>query len=235
MERACRRSASTRQLTQPVRRRIGCVSCRVEATIPSLASLPVLFYSEDMLVAAWIAFLFVMLFLLGSAVGSFLNVCIVRLPQGRSLIRPASCCGHCHKPIRSRDNIPLLSYWLLRGRCRDCGAPFSMRYFWIELLTGFLFVLIYHFAIARNIHHFEVWSWYENDYEGVLNRVFDAQLWLVFVFHALLVCFLIVAVMCDVGASSRALLRDAVGHFAGTSGLAAVSLAVARSAVEGRR
>jgi leader peptidase (prepilin peptidase)/N-methyltransferase len=149
-----------------------------------------------MLVAVWTFLVLFLLFLLGSAVGSFLNVCIVRLPQGRSLIRPASCCGHCHTPIRSRDNIPLLSYWLLHGRCRACGTPFSMRYFWIELLTGVLFVLIYHFEIARNIHHFEVWSWYENDYEYVLMRMFDAQRWLVFSAHALLGCFLIVATMC---------------------------------------
>jgi leader peptidase (prepilin peptidase)/N-methyltransferase len=149
-----------------------------------------------MIVAVGTAFLFVTLFLLGSAVGSFLNVCIVRLPQGRSLIRPASCCGHCQTAIRSRDNIPLVSYWLLRGRCRACGAPFSMRYFWIELLTGLLFVLIYHIEIARNIHRFETWAWYENDYESVLMRMFDAQLWTVFAVHALLGCFLIVATMC---------------------------------------
>ena len=78
-------------------------------------------YSDGMLVVIWMVFLLVMLFLLGSAVGSFLNVCIVRLPQGRSLIRPASSCGQCGKAIRMQDNIPLLSYWLLRGRCRACA------------------------------------------------------------------------------------------------------------------
>ena len=149
-----------------------------------------------MFVVVWIVFVLLMLFLLGSAVGSFLNVCIVRLPQGRSLIRPASCCGECHTPIRSRDNVPLLSYWLLRGRCRACGAPFSMRYFWIELLTGACFVLIYHFEIVRNIHHFEIWSWYDDDYVAVLMRMFDAQRWLVFSARALLACFLIVGTMC---------------------------------------
>src|SRR6185437_5650814 len=115
-----------------------------------------------MLVTVWIIFLLVMLFLLGSTVGSFLNVCIVRLPQGRSLIRPASSCGQCGQPIRVQDNIPLLSYWLLRGRCRACGATFSMRYFWIELLTGLVFVLLYYLEIGRNIHHFQIFSGYEN-------------------------------------------------------------------------
>jgi hypothetical protein len=87
-----------------------------------------------MLGVIWITLLLVFLFSLGSAVGSFLNVCIVRLPEGRSLIHPGSCCSHCHKPIRMEDNLPLVSYWVLRGRCRACGAPFSMRYFWVELL-----------------------------------------------------------------------------------------------------
>ncbi|HTU93861.1 MAG TPA: prepilin peptidase [Gemmataceae bacterium] len=155
-----------------------------------------LLYNDSMLVAAWIAFLLIMLLLLGSAVGSFLNVCIVRLPQGRSLIRPASSCGQCGKSIRWQDNIPLVSYWRLRGRCRACGAPFSMRYFWIELLTGFLFILIYHLEIAHNIHHFQVWAWYNDDYEYALMQMFDPRQWLVFSTHAVLGCLLIVATAC---------------------------------------
>jgi leader peptidase (prepilin peptidase) / N-methyltransferase len=153
------------------------------------------FYSDGMLVAMWIVLLFALLFLLGSTVGSFLNVCIVRLPQGRSLIRPASCCGQCGKPIRWQDNIPLLSYWLLRGRCRACGAAFSKRYFWIELLTGLVFVLIYYLEIASNIHHFRILSGYENDYEYLLMKMFWPRPWLVFAVHAVLSCFLIVTTM----------------------------------------
>lgn len=148
-----------------------------------------------MLVVAWTAFLLVMLFVLGSAVGSFLNVCIVRLPQGRSLIRPASCCGQCGKRILVSDNIPLLSYWLLRGRCRACGAPFSMRYFWIELLTGLVFVLIYYLEIIRNIHHFEMLAWYDSYSEFVMMGMFKLRPWLVFAVRALLACFLIVTAM----------------------------------------
>lgn len=148
-----------------------------------------------MLIAVWIVFLLVMLFLLGSAVGSFLNVCIVRLPRGRSLVRPASCCGQCGKPIRWQDNIPLLSYWRLHGRCRACGAVFSIRYFWIELLTGIVFVLIYYLEIGRNVHHFQFLSWYEDDYEYLLMEMFRLRPWLMFAVHALLSCFLIVATM----------------------------------------
>jgi leader peptidase (prepilin peptidase)/N-methyltransferase len=148
-----------------------------------------------MLVASWIAFLLLMLFLLGSTVGSFLNVCIVRLPQGRSLIRPASCCGQCGKPIHWQDNIPLVSYWFLRGRCRACGASFSMRYFWIELMTGIVFVLIYCLEIARNIHHFQMLAWFDRDYEYLLTGMFWPRPWLVFTVHALLASFLIVATL----------------------------------------
>jgi leader peptidase (prepilin peptidase)/N-methyltransferase len=148
-----------------------------------------------MLATVWIVLLLVMLFLLGSSVGSFLNVCIVRLPQGRSLIRPASSCGQCGKLIRWEDNIPLVSYWLLRGRCRACGAPFSMRYFWIELLAGALFVMIYYLEIGRNIHHFQILAWFETDRDYLLIEMFRPRPWLVFTFHALLASFLIVATM----------------------------------------
>jgi prepilin signal peptidase PulO-like enzyme (type II secretory pathway) len=93
----------------------------------------------------WLGYVLLVLFILGSAVGSFLNVCIARLPRGMSLIRPGSHCFACKHPIALRDNLPLLSYWLLGGRCRHCGATFSVRYFCVELFTGLavvgLFVL----------------------------------------------------------------------------------------------
>ncbi len=76
---------------------------------------------------------------LGLAVGSFLNVLIWRLPRNESLSHPASHCPHCDHPIRGYDNVPLLSWALLRAKCRDCGAPISVRYPLIELATGLLF------------------------------------------------------------------------------------------------
>jgi leader peptidase (prepilin peptidase)/N-methyltransferase len=80
---------------------------------------------------------------LGSIIGSFLNVCIVRIPKSMSIVMPASHCPACHKPIRFYDNIPLLSYILLKGTCRFCKAPISFRYFLVELLTPLLLLLFY--------------------------------------------------------------------------------------------
>ncbi|MCG3176237.1 MAG: Type 4 prepilin-like proteins leader peptide-processing enzyme [Candidatus Omnitrophica bacterium] len=81
--------------------------------------------------------------LLGACVGSFLNVCIVRLPEDRSIVFPASHCVACKKPIRWHDNIPVLSYVLLRGRCRDCRAGISWVYPAVELAGAALFALFY--------------------------------------------------------------------------------------------
>ncbi|KPJ52260.1 hypothetical protein AMJ39_08280 [candidate division TA06 bacterium DG_24] len=82
-------------------------------------------------------------FLFGLALGSFVNVVIYRLPRRMSLVRPRSLCPECGTPIRARDNIPLLSYLLLRGRCRDCGARIEARYPLVELAAGLLVVGIY--------------------------------------------------------------------------------------------
>ena len=79
---------------------------------------------------------------LGLIVGSFLNVVIHRLPRGESIVRPGSHCPGCRRPIRAWENIPVLSYLWLRGRCRGCGVRISLRYPAIELLTGGLFVAV---------------------------------------------------------------------------------------------
>jgi leader peptidase (prepilin peptidase)/N-methyltransferase len=76
--------------------------------------------------------------LFGAIWGSFFNVCIARIPEGQSVVRPGSRCGSCGAPVRARDNVPVLSYFLLRGRCRDCGAPFSARYPVVEALAALI-------------------------------------------------------------------------------------------------
>src|SRR5438876_35784 len=80
-------------------------------------------------------------FALGACIGSFLNVCIYRLPQDESVLRPASRCPGCGTPIAWRDNIPLLSWFLLGARCRACRASIPARYPLVEAATGALAVL----------------------------------------------------------------------------------------------
>ena len=75
-------------------------------------------------------------FVLGAVVGSFLNVCIVRWPQGASVVRPRSRCPGCGVGIAWYDNIPIVSWVALRGRCRSCGAAIAIRYPLVELLAG---------------------------------------------------------------------------------------------------
>lgn len=81
-------------------------------------------------------------FFLGLIVGSFLNVCIYRLPRNISIIRPPSSCPICNTPIKPWDNIPILSYLLLKGKCRKCGESISIRYPIVELLNGILYLSV---------------------------------------------------------------------------------------------
>lgn len=86
----------------------------------------------------------VIAFLLGSCIGSFLNVVIYRVPLGMSVNEPKrSFCPHCKSPIPMRRNIPLFSWLLLRGKCADCGAPIAFRYFAVELLTALMFMAVW--------------------------------------------------------------------------------------------
>lgn len=90
-------------------------------------------------------------FVFGTVVGSFLNVCIARIPAGKSVVYPPSACPQCGARIRPWDNVPLLSFLWLRGRCRDCGTPISWRYPLVEVLTGALF--------ATNLWMFGLTPW----------------------------------------------------------------------------
>jgi leader peptidase (prepilin peptidase)/N-methyltransferase len=83
-------------------------------------------------------------FIFGATIGSFLNVCIGRIPNGESIIRPPSHCVRCQGAIAFYDNIPLISYLMLRGRCRTCGERFSPRYFLVEFLMGLLTLALYY-------------------------------------------------------------------------------------------
>lgn len=88
-------------------------------------------------------------FVLGAVVGSFLNVCIYRIPAGKSIVSPPSSCPQCGQRIRWYQNVPIFSYLFLLGRCAGCGQKISLRYPLIEMLTGGLFVLVlYSFGLS---------------------------------------------------------------------------------------
>lgn len=87
---------------------------------------------------------YIFIFVLGLIIGSFLNVCIYRIPQEKSIIRPSSRCPSCGVPIKFYDNIPVISYLLLRGKCRSCDTRLSMRYPLVELINAIIYVLVLH-------------------------------------------------------------------------------------------
>jgi len=85
----------------------------------------------------------ILIFILGLVVGSFSNVCIYRIPKNESIIFPASHCPKCRSPIKPLDNIPLLSFILLKGRCRNCKSKISIQYPIVEFLSGLIYLIIY--------------------------------------------------------------------------------------------
>lgn len=91
--------------------------------------------------AVWTIFFF----FFGSLWGSFANVAIYRLPENLSVVRPRSHCKSCKVPVRWYDNIPILSWFILKGKCRACGCAFSFRYPFVEILTGVLFAMAFYF------------------------------------------------------------------------------------------
>ena len=88
-------------------------------------------------------FMNILVFVFGAAVGSFLNVCIYRLPAKTSIVKPSSRCPSCGHPIRYRDNLPIISFILLGGKCRDCKSRISLRYPLVELITAALALILF--------------------------------------------------------------------------------------------
>lgn len=142
------------------------------------------------LLLAW----FGCIFALGAVVGSWLNVCIVRIPYEKSVLWPSSRCGNCFRPVRWYDNIPLISYWILRGRCRSCGETFSMRYFFVELLTGLVFVALFWIEILQNVSNIPLFA---RDEELIAIGALPKQAWFFWMGHAILASFLIVTTVTD--------------------------------------
>jgi leader peptidase (prepilin peptidase)/N-methyltransferase len=98
----------------------------------------------------WATFVVVAVGILGLLVGSFLNVVIYRVPAGKSIVSPPSACPSCGARIRPRDNVPVISWIALRGRCRNCAAPISRRYPLVELATGVLFACVAAWMLSRS-------------------------------------------------------------------------------------
>lgn len=165
----------------------------------------------NMPVILWTAWTFV----LGAAIGSLLNVCVARLPLEKSILWPSSRCGHCLQRIRWYDNVPLLSYWLLRGRCRNCGTSFSVRYFLVELGTGLAFAGLFYLEIIANVHEH---PFFVQQRFNIVNGWVPWQAWVYFAHHAILLSLLIVASVCDLGNREIPLSLTSFGAVVGLIG-----------------
>ena len=139
----------------------------------------------------WIWFIFIFAF--GACIGSFLNVVIYRLPRDKSLVTPPSACPGCEKNIVFYDNIPLLSWLILRGRCRNCKMKISVRYFIVELIMALIFlaVFILYFVVTPPVRSIEVDG-------GVGLEAFVNGGWLMYVAHVLLLASLLAASGIDI-------------------------------------
>jgi leader peptidase (prepilin peptidase)/N-methyltransferase len=142
---------------------------------------------------AFLVFCFGFVFLVGLAIGSFINVCVARLPYEKSLLWPGSHCPLCFQPIRLRDNIPVLSFLLLRGRCRTCGARISWRYPLIELLTALIFVGLFYLEMVANILDLPMIAWHW----GTVPAIPEPESLVVYLHHVILASFLLTASLCD--------------------------------------
>lgn len=142
--------------------------------------------------------LYVTLFVLGAIVGSFVNVWIARLSRDKSVIWPLSSrCGSCFQPIRWYDNLPLISYLVLRGRCRTCGATFSARYLFVELIMAVGFPAIFYLEIVQNIHGIPAFEHAETYLRlNPFNR-WSLPYFFYFLHHALLLSLLVACAGCD--------------------------------------
>ncbi len=151
---------------------------------------PVLDAAVVWVIAVWLA-------VLGGVIGSFLNVVIYRLPEGMNLSVPASHCPKCKKPIRWYDNVPVLSWIVLRGRCRDCRAPISMRYPLVEAVTAGTFGLLAVVEYASGGANLPPLPPVEIAGLPVETERSSTQLYAIYGYHLVLLCTLLCAVMIE--------------------------------------
>jgi leader peptidase (prepilin peptidase)/N-methyltransferase len=164
---------------------------------------------EDIAVIVWVTFAF----MVGATVGSFLNVVVARLPLEKSLIWPGSRCGTCYKPIKVFfDNLPIISYLLLRGRCRHCGTQFSSRYLWVELGTGLCFAALFYLDIFQN---WQQMPHLTQAHREITNGTPPLKAWIYFIVHATLLSFCIATSLCDLDRKTIPISITVVGTLVG--------------------
>ena len=147
-------------------------------------------------------------------VGSFLNVLVARLPYEKSILWPGSRCFACFRPIRPLDNLPIVGYLQLRGRCRACGVAFSARYLWVEVGTGLAFLGLFLWDVVFNVHELP-----GAQYKPVGGTAYPPAVGLaVFAYHAVLVSGLIAASVIDAGHRIIPPLIPFAGAFVGVLG-----------------
>ena len=130
---------------------------------------------------------------IGLMVGSFINVLVARLPYEKSIVWPSSRCFSCYRKVRLTDNIPILGYLRLRGKCRYCQAPFSARYLWVEIGTGIAFLALFVAEVGFNWHGLPGVKYDRLALDGAPS----AKALAVFAYHAVLVAGLIAAAAID--------------------------------------
>ena len=132
-------------------------------------------------------------FIMGLMIGSFINVLVARLPYEKSIVWPSSRCFACYRRVRFTDNIPILSFLRLRGKCRDCGASFSSRHLWVELGTGIAFLGLFFAEIVFNYFKLPGVKFGVNAF----NVRPSPHAIAIFLYHALLIAGLIAAAVVD--------------------------------------
>ncbi|NBR05240.1 MAG: prepilin peptidase [Planctomycetes bacterium] len=134
------------------------------------------------------------IFITGACVGSFINVCVFRLNSERSVFWPGSHCASCFKPIAWFDNIPILSYLFLWGKCRKCKSSFSSRYMLIEIFSGLMFVSVFLLDVIWNVPKYGI---VESQAYQIGVGLIPGNVWLTFISHAILLSFLLTASLTD--------------------------------------
>jgi leader peptidase (prepilin peptidase)/N-methyltransferase len=162
-----------------------------------------------MVLAFWLIFLFVT----GASVGSFLNVAIARLPYEKSLLWPNSRCGACLQSIQWYDNLPILSYLWLRGRCRMCGQSYSPVYMLVELGAALGFVGLFWLDIVENVHGWPGHRGHQFNLFFFPWGSFAGYAW-----HAMLFSFLLAASVCDMKSREIPLQLTLTGTLVGLIG-----------------